>query len=311
MAYGRRRFKRGFKKRYGGRYKKRRSYGRFGGKYMRTKRSKLYRRAGNFAAPTGGKPEAKSIDGIPYNWIATDGGAGNYYQNAALYSLWNGTGSPGSLLTATCGVTNNTTSGNALVLLNALAQGNDIDQRVGRQVVNKSLSFKAEFNAGAIITPAGNAIQTVQSGSTAISSLRIMIVYDKQFNASMPIKNDILASVGSSGILGGGTNEVAVSSNMNLANRGRFLILCDKIYRLDAVFNKVVSVNIFKRLNLKTVYNEAPEETASGIQTGALLLCCVSDQNNGLSSAAVATPTATIFCPFAMFPNFRLRFWDP
>lgn len=309
MAYGRSKYRksyRSYKKRYN-KYASRRKYGRFGSRYMRNRRSKLYRRAGNFAMSiAGAKPEAKSFDSYPTNWQPT---AGGWVTAATLNTLWAATTVPGYMLTATTGTDLTATSGNGTLVLNAIPIGQDIFQRVGRMVMMKSIMFKAGFLGPAAVTP-GATISIGAASSAMCGDFRILIVCDRQFNAAIPDKSSILAPLGSSGVnqaAGSGTY-VSCQSNYNLANRGRYLVLHDKTYRVDNTFNRVVSVKVFKRLNLKTVFNDAASGNAS-IMTGALLLLAVSDMV--APSAAAAPSPSTITCPFAIFPNCRIRFMDP
>jgi len=254
---------------------------------------------------SGTKPEAKSFDTYPVNWQPT---AGAWVTAAGSNAIWSGSAFPGGMLTATNGSATTSTNGNGLLVLNAIPVGNDIFQRVGRIVFLKTISLKASFCPPATwVAGSAPTATLISTTSQAITSCRILLVYDRQFNAALPDKSAVLAKLGDSGVAAAG-GIVSSQSNYNLGNRGRFLVLSDKQYRIDGVFNRQVDVRIFKRLNLKTVFNDATSGVAS-IMTGALLLLAVSDQPM-VDGTAIGNSVAAP-CPCAPFPNCRVRFMDP
>lgn len=154
-------------------------------------------------------------------------------------------------------------------LLNALATGAGISERVGRQVTNKSWFGRFGFS------PSGTSASV---GAIA----RNIIVFDSQTNstASPPAVGDIL-------------QQSTWDSPMNLNNRERFKILCEftvtmgaSAYTAGALtagspMPKVVEK--YRKLNMTTTYSGV-SATNANIATGAIYLLQICNVNGGITS---------------------------
>ena len=146
------------------------------------------------------------------------------------------------------------------VLLNGVAQGSDATARIGRKMVMKSLLLRWTWN--------------LASTSTGGSPVRVMVVYDKQANATAPAITDVLVV------------DSFVGQN-NLNNRDRFVVLCDYLSEpIGANGNTSVGGVIYKRLNLETMFNSGSAGTIGDITSGSVYLFV--SQTGGI---LVANPT--------------------
>jgi len=316
--YGRRSSKRS----YGGKrgYKKRG----FKTKYRKlgSSRSKLYRTGGNFAAPGVSRAELKSFDMPAWNALTVVGdvwgaavAAGtnpsrtltgiNVYgaSSSTANALW----APGSALLFTGVATSNSIgTGNSVVPLNHVAAGYNVNQRIGRKLLMKSV----EVNMTIGVVPA-NAIDgdlPIEPGVTSnpATVVRVMLVYDRQYNGVLPYKGDILSQIGDAG-MNGSQIGVHPESALNLNTRDRFLVVCDKKYNLDGIDRRSIHVRIFKKLKLPVIFNAGVTQDPTCISTGALLLVPVSE---GPNTFAVGNATQALACPYAFWPVARVRFVD-
>jgi len=148
----------------------------------------------------------------------------------------------------------------SVTLINGVAQGTDFTTRVGRKFNMKSILIRF----------------LIYFGSTSIlpSAVRWMIVYDKQANGAAPAVTDIL-------------DAATVTSNNNLSNRDRFLVVFDKIRVLGATAandNSMFYVKKYKRMAMETT-NSGTGATVGSISTGALYLVMVGDRTAGTTAA--------------------------
>lgn len=147
-------------------------------------------------------------------------------------------------------------------LCNGLVPGSGANNRIGRKIVMKSILLRWSI----ALSPT-----TTQGGT-----FRVMIVYDKQANATAPAVTDILLSAN-------------YTSQMNLSNRDRFVVLADVITDpISAGGNYSISGKLFKKLNLETMYNPGVAGTIGDITTGSLYVLI---GNNG--TFATAQPVIT------------------
>lgn len=166
----------------------------------------------------------------------------------------------------------------SVTLLNTVAQGAGVTQRVGKKIVMKGLQCRGFLQANA---------------NTDTASVAYMIVYDKRPTGANPTVADILVSA-------------STTSMNNDANAGRFRIL----KRVDDIIigNEAAFANLhdYTRkdatwwLDLKSapvVFKAAATGAIGDIEEGALYLVTVGDQSAG-TSAAVLTAA------------FRMRFLD-
>ena len=138
----------------------------------------------------------------------------------------------------------------AVTLLNGIARGDDINERVGRRVRLASL----QASIVNYVTPATGIDQTH----------RCLIVYDKQSNGVAPAITDVLVSA----------STVAMP---NLDNRQRFVILYDKLMHLNAAAEpgSMVAFKINKRLPYGVQFNSGDAGTVADIQTGGLFFITI------------------------------------
>lgn len=156
-------------------------------------------------------------------------------------------------------------------LLNGLANGSDASTRIGRKVTLKSVLVRASV--------------ALAPTSVGGSPIRILVVYDKQANATAPAVTDILLAD-------------AFTSQNNLSNRDRFVTIFDQVTTPVSVQNNFSNEHtMFKRINMETMFNAGSAGTVGDITSGSVyLLFC---QNSGIS---VAAPT--------MIYRTRVRYTD-
>lgn len=167
----------------------------------------------------------------------------------------------------------------SVTLLNTVAQGAAVTQRVGKKIAMKGLQFRGNMTARI---------------TALINNVAYMIVYDKRPTGALPTITDII-------------NAITPNSMNNDANAGRFSIL----KRVDetligntdasaAFLTDCTSKSQDWWLDLKgreVVYKAAATGGIGDIEQGALYLVTVGDV---ASSSAAATLTGT----------FRMRFLD-
>jgi len=170
----------------------------------------------------------------------------------------------------------------SVTLLNTIAQGAAVTQRVGKKVALKGLQCRGLSAAN----------------STAVTNdIAYMIVWDKRPTGALPNITDILNSV----------SPVAMNND---ANSGRFSILkrVDQLLIGNTSFTGAVANAITQDtaldetwwLDLKgreTVYKSAATGAIGDIEQGALYLVTVGDKAAGTAAATLAV-------------GFRLRFLD-
>lgn len=166
----------------------------------------------------------------------------------------------------------------SVTLLNTVAQGAAVTQRVGKKIVMKGLQFRG----------------FMQNGSTATANdVAFLIVYDKRPTGALPTVTDILVSN-------------SPQSMNNDANAGRFSIL----KRLDEILigNITAAANYTEAavkgcdywLDLKShtvTYKAAGTGAIGDIEEGALYLVTVGGNAAGTSAASLQGA-------------FRMRFLD-
>jgi len=157
------------------------------------------------------------------------------------------------------------------LLLNGLAQGTTATTRIGRRVTLKSLYFR--FQASMAATSAG------------ASPIRLLVVYDKQTNATPTTAGLVLASD-------------ALNSLNLLDNARRFVTLCDVMLPcLGTGGPQAVAHVFYKKINLPMEFNTGSAGTVGDIQTGSIYMLAF--QNGGIITA---NPTQAFNC--------RIRYTD-
>lgn len=180
------------------------------------------------------------------------------------------------------------TTGTQLALLNGCVAGSQNFNRIGRKIQMSSLQIR-----GAIF------LQDTTSGPTTV---RMLIVYDRQANGAAPTYGDIIKSQNISG-----TTESAWNSFVNLDNRDRFEIIRDEFYEIglvDTTATQAIAtgpvrchLNEYIKLgNREVVYNAGSAGTVGDIQSGSLYVFFISNQSNASGATAAV--------------SFRTRFID-
>lgn len=145
--------------------------------------------------------------------------------------------------------TPNTTG--TVIYLNDIAGNDSLAGRDGLQVRLKSLQMRltSEVNVSDVDT-----------------FVRIMVVIDKQPQGALPSITDILEST-------------SITSVRNLSFRKRFVILKDTVQKLrsGAVSNNIQFMRLYKRLDMKSIYNSTGSGI-SNIESNGLFLVLFSDE---------------------------------
>lgn len=144
--------------------------------------------------------------------------------------------------------TTNLAAGSAIYNINGIAQGTDYNQRIGREIFQKSLYLRM---FGADVT--GTSTQ-----------VRVMLVFDKQTNGVLPLISDILTSV-------------SLLACNNLNNRERFVTISDKQFitsGTNAGPSNSFMNNKYKKIRLPVTFNNTGS-TIADINTGALYLVII------------------------------------
>jgi len=145
-------------------------------------------------------------------------------------------------------------------LLNGCVPGSAATERIGRKFTMKSLLIRYRMNLGAT--------------STGGCQMRILIVYDKQANATAPAITDILLAD-------------AFDSPNNLSNRDRFVTITDIITDNISVQGNysVCGVN-YKSVNLETMFNAGNAGTIGDITSGSIYLFIANSGSLGVANGA-------------------------
>jgi len=190
--------------------------------------------------------------------------------------------------------------------LNLVQEGSSFYNRIGRRIAMKSIEVKGYYSL-----VAGTAAAVVKPGLS-----RIMIVYDRQPNGSLPAVADILLDYDQSG-----NTSTTVESGLNLNNRDRFSVVLDQrkylpqvtqsgtsnqlsstgtVWPTDGSFqnNCGVMIQEYRKLKgMETHYKASSQPSVIGdIATGALLLVLIAGAAND-SEWNINLDT-------------RLRYWD-
>lgn len=156
--------------------------------------------------------------------------------------------------------------------LNAMINGSELYQRVGRKTYMKSLHIRGWFDAtnAAAIPP---------------DVIRMIVFYDSQPNAAASAVTDLLQNSNAAAA-------TTVFSGLNLVNRERFKILRDQVHTFPqsiAVAGEyqnvpdtsgIFAINEFIKLKgLESVYNGTNGGTSADITSGALWIVTISQHS--------------------------------
>lgn len=173
---------------------------------------------------------------------------------------------------------NNAVNSNGSVgLLNGCSRGSDINNRIGRTIIVKSIQISISSFA------------TQATGLT--QEHRFLLVYDKQPNGVLPGVQDMV-------------DAITPWAMRNLDNRNRFIILMDTMHALASDLAagtngegnpKIKAIKYYRRHNLKVQYNDGDDATIASINTGAIYLVSIGSRILGVTAGAVLGSTRVRF----------------
>lgn len=189
-----------------------------------------------------------------------------------------------------------TVAGWTIQNLNGLAEGTGLGERVGRKISMASLQIRI---AGYLGPPVGATLLPYRFGLW-----RYVLVYDKQWNGQT------INSTADAAALFHDPDEI--TTNLNLNNRDRYLVLMDKVLRMGTqIFNnspvpaftttpEVHYLKKFKKVKgLNVIYNGGNSGNETDIATGALFLFCATTVNSDPTGSGSALVNGWIRCRFA------------
>lgn len=173
-------------------------------------------------------------------------------------------------------------TGSVTLLCNP-ALGSDMNNRIGRKIMIKSFYIRGYV--------AQDLADGAAVGSGAAALARMIVFADFQPNGAAPGITDVL-------------NSASPSSQLNLNNRDRFKVYCDKTfingtYKIDTTASSsygfasdtIKPVKKYKKINLETVFNSTNGGTIGDINSGALFMLWIgsnsvgtADQNANIST---------------------------
>lgn len=137
-------------------------------------------------------------------------------------------------------------------LLNDIANGNGVSDRIGRKITMTSALIRLNWDMSA--------------ATNNTNTIRVMLVYDSQPNQAQYAGSDLLADA-SSGAAG-----LNILSPLNLDNRDRFTILHDKQFSMvKGTETEKCQMQIYKKFRLSCTYDNTTG-TIADLTTGALYL---------------------------------------
>jgi len=174
-----------------------------------------------------------------------------------------------------------------------------MEQRVQRKLTTL-ISFcvfgiNPMYIRGAVATQSGLTANTAAVGAQFV---RMIIVVDSQPNGTVFAITDLL-------------NTADPASQLNLNNRDRFNIICDKEWAFDpylvdatatqsfaSASKQIYTIKKFKKLNIETIFNAGNAGTIADMNSGALYMVWIGSIASGLTDSLAQVST-------------RVRFQDP
>lgn len=169
-------------------------------------------------------------------------------------------------------------------LLNFSVPGTDINQRVGRKIMCKSI-----FIRGFISPEGGNTAIVAGTLETFAQLGRCIVFVDNQPNGAAPAVTDLLA-------------EATSVSQLNLDNRDRFKVLMDKTFGVPnsvksftatgstcGSYGNCIPFKKYKKIMVETVYNAGTAGTIADINSGALYMFWIGNVVAGTGTDTNAT----------------------
>jgi hypothetical protein len=224
------------------------------------------------------KPELKSYE-INYPYLPIRMGNAQQPDATDYYTVDSGAGTIWATYTGT-------NTGAFIFLLNAMPQGTDFNNRIGRTIQIKSVLVNIVWRLG----------QTITEG-TFPTNIRAMLVWDKNPNGAWTSNmiNTILLPVKHIG-----QNYSQPHSPNNLEYRDRYRTLWDSRESLTAGGDSSINMEKYVKVKGETVFTNVSGTTIGCVSSGAIYLILCSDLPVG---------TAQVTCPFATFST-RVRYTD-
>lgn len=155
--------------------------------------------------------------------------------------------------------------------------GSDFDARIGRKIMLNSFYIRGYVGSEASVTSVPVAAFTAQQG-------RMIIFADMQPNGATPVVGDLL-------------NTASPASHLNLNNRDRFKIICDKTFVVDpyiysttatqavaSTSRQIFQIKKFKKIALEMVFNGTNGGTIADITSGALYMFWIGSNGAGTAT---------------------------
>lgn len=139
--------------------------------------------------------------------------------------------------------------------INAITQGNDYNNMLGRQTQMKSVSVHGYVAVGATPTSA---------------AIRLLVVYDKSPSGALPAITDILTVA-------------SMGGHVNLNNSSRFVILYDRFGELEVTDKSIQNINLYRRIDLPATQKSNDGAIANYV-TGAMYLVTVGNLATGVTA---------------------------
>lgn len=171
-----------------------------------------------------------------------------------------------------------------LFCINAVTVGAGAWNRIGRRITLKSLYLQGFFTSNLAAIAAASIAQNV----------RIMIIYDKQSNGTLPVIGDVLRDQINN--LGTDWSVLCQTSGLNMNNRDRFEIILDKRFMLPGVTatggagvfgggDQTHTVEEFRNLKGREVQfrSDTVPSTIADIAAGSLIMITFGDRPNTAS----------------------------
>lgn len=143
--------------------------------------------------------------------------------------------------------------------LNLVAQGDNFNNRDGREIIVKSVLIRGTFSV-----------------ADSYNIIRMMLLWDIDPDGSLPVLADILESPAN-----------PTHSAIAINNTKRFVVLRDKMFKIDTD-DPIVNFKLYRKLNHKSTFIGTTAAIAS-LERGGLYLFCVSD------SSAATHPGLTVY----------------
>lgn len=155
------------------------------------------------------------------------------------------------------GVSTTIDTSGSITLLSGIAQGDDVNSRQGNSVLGKTL-----YSRVVLLRNAAN--------TTAMNSVRIMVIRDLNNVGSAPTVTDVLASA-------------TVHSPLNVDHTARYQVILDKVISLSVQGQSGVNRKWFLKVPAHLKFTGS---SATDVYKNALYLLLVSDQASSVPSIA-------------------------